>query len=319
MKRIGQTESQLEDPSFTHLLATLIEGRKTLREFYIMARSVAASGKQFNENLEKFCGFTIRSEDVFTKEVEFINKLEENVCSALGRIVNKDLNRLDEAIVQYKSAKLKFDSLHYKTVKQMKKKGITVTVEKADDIMQAHADLPARFETYCSAKLNVRAQRDVILTRLKTKVGDRLEELRLVSDAQHHQLYCRYLKERLTKIVVICTQEPSREELSTLGRGNSFSQHRSHLSVILSKSVGVAGNIEDNESARSYPFMKSLRTEDQKDTEPESSQSTENRTSAVKERDENEGTASVQKHKQNQAQNVIPPGADDSKKHTVEE
>jgi len=311
MKRIGSTESQPEDPIFKNILTTLTEVKQNLREFYNMSRSVATSGKQFNENLEKFCGFGIRSEEVFTKEAEFLNVLEERVCTAIGRIVNKDLNTLDEVIVQYKTAKLKFDALHFKTVKQMRKKGIAVTVEQADDVMLANANLPARLEAYLAAKLNVRMQRDVILTHLKTKVENRLEELRLVSDAQHHQLYCRYLKERLTKTVEICSQELSNEEVGALVRGNSFSHYRSKPSAIVEKSSCLPGlQIAGNEKV----------FEDQKDTDLESLESIENKTQTSKAADKNEGSATaLQKHTQNPAQKVFPPGVDDSKKQTVDD
>jgi len=240
MLKIGQTESQPEDPNFKHLLSILNDVRQQLREMYSTCRSVAASGKQYNEKLEKFCGFGLRSEEVFNKEAEFINTLDDRVCNALGRIVNKDIKTMDEVIVQYKKAKLNFDALHFKTVKQMRKKGLNVTVEKADEVMLSNVDLPALNEAYIAAKENVRSQREVLLTHLKTKIESRLDELREVSNAQHHQLYCRYFKERLAKTIQTCSEEPG-EDVSKLTRSNSFSFYRSTPTVIMERSKSVAG------------------------------------------------------------------------------
>lgn len=300
MLRIGKTESQPEDPKFKHFLFTLDEMKKQLREIYNTSRNVAASGKQFNEKLEKICGFGLRSEEVFTKETEFLNTLEDRVCTALGRIVNKDINTLDDVIVKYKTAKLKFDALHFKTVQQMKKTGITVTVEKADDVMKANPDLPALNEAYLMAKLNVRLQNDIIIAHLKDKVYSRLEELREVSNAQHHQVYCRYFKERLSKIVEICGEEISKEEGSTLARSNTFSYHRSNPPATLPSggtSAGVEsedGNIAGNKGA--YSAGNGLRIEDEKDAEHQSFESDE--ILASKAQDKNDNAALVTKEYQ---------------------
>lgn len=248
MLKIGQTESQPEDPNFKQLLSIINDVKQHLREMYSTCRSVAASGKQYNEKLEKFCGFGLRSEEVFNKEAEFINILDDRVCNALGRIVNKDIKTIDEVIVQYKTAKLNFDALHFKTVKQMRKKGQNVTVEQADEVMLANVDLPALNEAYIAAKENVRSQREVLLTHLKTKIESRLDELREVSNAQHHQLYCRYFKERLAKIIETLSEEPS-EDVNKLARSNTFSFHRSNPTAIMHKSKSVAGAPEAANSA----------------------------------------------------------------------
>jgi len=290
MLKIGKTESQPEDINFKHFLSTLDEVKKQLREIYSNSCSVAVSGKRFNEKLEKICGFGIRSEEVFTKETEFLNTLEDRVCSALGRIVNKDINTLDEMIVQYKTAKLNFDSLHFKTVQEMRKRGITVTVEKADDVMQFNPDLPSLNAAYLMAKQNVRSQCDIILAHIQTKVYGRLEELREVSNAQHHQVYCRYFKERLAKTVELCNEEITNEDASTLKRTNTFSYYRSNPSTVQiagSQSAGIGstnGNITGNNGTRSFAGGNGQRIEHEKDAEQESLES-----------DDNAGVASIAK------------------------
>jgi len=254
--RIGMTESQPEDPEFKHLLVTMDEIKPKLREMYKASCSVAAAGKEFNNDLEKLCGLGFRSEEVFTKETEFLSNFELQVCTTLRRIVKTDIMTLDELIVKYKAAKLRFDSLHFKTVKKMRKNGIIVTVKEADEVMKAHSDLPTFHEAYLAAKREVTSQRDVILTTLKTMAESRLDELQEISEAPHHQLYSQYFKERFASIAEICAAEASKEEISLLVRGNTFSNHRSRPSAKLSRSgsgtlpghqrkeMNVAGNNE---------------------------------------------------------------------------
>jgi len=267
MLKIGQTESQPEDPNFKQLLSVLNDVKQQLREMYSTFRSVAASGKQYNEKLEMFCGFGLRSEEVFNKEAEFINTLDDRVCNALGRIVNKDIKTIDEVIVLYKMAKLNFDALHFKTVKQMRKKGQNVTVEQADEVMLANVDLPALNEAYIAAKENVLLQREVLLTHLRTKIESRLDELREVSNAQHHQLYCRYFQERLAKTIDTLSEELS-EDVNKLARSNTFSFHRSNPIAIMRKSKSVAGapaaaNSAGNQGARPLSIDNDQRKENE--------------------------------------------------------
>jgi len=258
MLKIGQTESQPEDPNFKQLLSILNDVKEQLREMYSTCRSVAAAGKQYNEKLEKFCGFGLRSEEVFNKEAEFINTLDDRVCNALRRIVNKDILTMDKVLVLYKTAKLKFDALHFKTVKRMRRKRKNVTFELADEVMLANVALPTLNDAYIAAKENVQLQREVLLTHLKTKIKRRLDELREVSNAQHHQLYCRYFKERLAKIIATLSEEPS-EDVNNLTRSNTFSFHRSNPTAIMRKSKRLAGapesaNSAGNQGARSPSY-----------------------------------------------------------------
>jgi len=267
MLKIGQTESQPEEPEFKHLLTTLSAAKRELKEIYDDSRRVASSGRKFNENLEKLLGFGLRSEDVFNKDVEFLATLEERVCTALGRIVNKDVNTLNEAIVHYKKAKLKFDALHFKTVKKLRKEeNKTITYEDADEVMEANVDLPDLHEEYVRAKDDVRSLRDVIVTHLKTKVVSRLEELRAVSNTTHHQLYCKFFEDRLKKTVEICSEEPN-EQISTLVRSNTFSHHRS--SIKMQNNHTPAGGQNNDENIESKMVKKSFSSanDDEKDAE----------------------------------------------------
>jgi len=264
MLKIGQTESQPEEPDFKHLLNILDEAKKELKDIYNAARSVATSGKKFNENLEKFCGFGLRSEDVFSKDTEFLGTLEERVCTAMGRIVNVNVQDLNEAIVKYKTAKLRFDAIHFKTVKAMRKQGKHVMVEDANEVMEANPDLPALNEAYLDAKVKVRAQRDLIVSHLKTKVANRLDELCEISNAEHHQLYCKYFQERLQKTIEICSEEPAAEEVAKLARSNTFSFHRNKAKPLImrrhtvndpqSNNKNIAGNL-----GASFPGGNGLR------------------------------------------------------------
>jgi len=254
MLKIGQTESQPEEPDFKHLLSILDEAKKELKEIYDAARSVATSGKKFNENLEKFCGFGLRSEDVFSKDTEFLGTLEERVCTALGRIVSVNVQELNEAIVQYKTAKLRFDALHFKTVKAMRKQGKHVMVEHANEVMEANPDLPALNEAYLDAKAKVRAQRDLIVSHLKTKVASRLDELCEISNAEHHQLYCKYFQERLQKTVEICNEEPPAEEVAKLARSNTFSFYRNKTNRMITRRHTVDDPQSNNKNIAGNPF-----------------------------------------------------------------
>jgi len=254
MLKIGQTESQPEDPDFKHLLSTLDEAKKELKEIYNAARNVATSGKKFNENLEKFCGFGLRSEDVFSKDTEFLGTLEERVCTALGRIVTKNVRDLNEAIVQYKTAKLKFDAIHFKTVKAMRKEGKPVMVEHANEVMMSNTELPGLNEAYLDAKAKVRAQRDLIVSHLQTKVASRLDELCEVSSAEHHQLYCKYFRERLQKTVNVCSEEPAAEEVAKFTRSNTFSFHRNKPNTMLKRSYTVDDPQSSNKNIAGNPI-----------------------------------------------------------------
>jgi len=215
MKRIGMTESRPEDPEFKTLLANLSKFKTELRGTYNTSRNVTASGEQFHKELERFCGLGLRSEHVFFKEAEFLNCLRERVCSALGKVAEKDINTLNDYVVQYKTAKLEFDATYFQTVKRMRKQGGSAALEDKDSVMQANSDLPALQQAYTTSKEMVRSQRDVIVSNLKNKVGERLLELREVSAAQHHQISCQYFAQRLMQVLEIIADN-ARNEPSAL-------------------------------------------------------------------------------------------------------
>jgi len=288
--KIGQTESQKEDEKFIHLLSTLKEAKTLLRDIYNASRAVANSGRKYNDDLEKWLGIGLRSEDVFNKDAEFLGTLEERVCTALGRIVNKDINDLNNAIVHYKKAKLQFDALHHKTVKKMTKGGQTVKVENADDVMNADPELWDLNEKYLESKVQVRSLRDVIIAHLNTDVAGRLEELQGISDAEHHQLYCQKFDERIKKTIEIISEE-SNEEVSKLVRSNTFSHHRSSIpSSKVQRSSTLHGpqkndfTVADNSVAGSFSGYNNMRAYDEKDAEPDSIRSAESSLVQPKER-----------------------------------
>jgi len=215
MKRIGMTESRPEDPEFKNLLAKLSKFKTELREIYSTSGNVAVSGEQFHKELEKFCGLGLRTEQVFFKEEEFINFLREGVCSALRKVAVEDINTLDEYIVRYKTAKLAFDATYFKTVKRMRKHGGSEASESEEIVLQNNSDLPALQQAYVASKEVVLSQYRVMISNLKKRVGQRLQELREVSPALHHQLCVQYFAQRLIQALEIC-DEKARSEQSEL-------------------------------------------------------------------------------------------------------
>lgn len=248
MKRIGRTESTPEDPGFKDLLDGIDKVKSELKDIYISARYVVISGKQYNSNIEKFFGAGLQGEDLFIKESTFLRVMEERLCPALGSIINKELERLSESIVEYKSAKLKFDSAHFRTLKDINKanKGTPVTIDNnSEEIMEANPDLPELKKAYMVSKQNVLRRRDVFQFNLNAKINKKLDMLREASDSEHHQLYCKHFKERLLKTSKTCDGE---FPLGRLKRRGTFSygQKQSVNSMTRAKSESVA-NIRPTE------------------------------------------------------------------------
>merc|ERR1712096_448362 len=148
----------------------------------------------------------------------------------------------------------------------MRKEGQTVEVENADDVMKANSDLPKLHEKYLDAKRKVRSLRDVIVAHLDTDVASRLEELQNISDAEHHQLYCKKFDERLKKTIEICS-ETSNEEVSKLVRGNTFAHHRSKPSGKMNKSYSTLGLQRNSRNAAGNIRARSLSGYEEKDAE----------------------------------------------------
>jgi len=172
------------------------------------SRLVVVTGRRYIDSLAKFCGDRLRGEDLYNKEAVFLRLLEERVCPAIGSLLNKDLAKISELIVEYKSAKLKFDTAYFKTQKDIEKK-TGVPAENDDEVMQANENLQALKDTYVTSKVRVTEQRDVLLSNLDTKLGTTVEELSEASDTQQHQLYCQYIKGKISKTAKMCVKGSS--------------------------------------------------------------------------------------------------------------
>jgi len=202
--RIGRTESSKEDPAFKELLSNVNQLKSELKDMQQSARLVVVTGRQHNDSLEKFCGAGLKGEDMFNKEDTFLRILEDRVCLALGNIISKDVEMLSDSIVEYKTAKLKFDSAHFKTLKNMKKNGDSDSIKNADEIVESNKELSELKDSYVASKAGVFSKVDVLRSHLNTRVSKSLEELSEASDMQHHQMYCQYIKEKLVKTSKIC-------------------------------------------------------------------------------------------------------------------
>merc|ERR1711920_708878 len=113
------------------------------------SRLVVVTGRRYLDSLAKFCGDRLRGEDLYNKEAVFLRLLEERVCPAIGSLLNKDLEKMRELIVEYKTAKLKFDTANFKTQKDVEKKG---SVENDDEVIQVNEDLQALKDSYVTSK-----------------------------------------------------------------------------------------------------------------------------------------------------------------------
>lgn len=283
MKRIGLTESRPEDQSFKSMLDNLRHFKTELKEIWNTSRNVFDSGKQFHEELEKFCGSGLRSEQVFFKETEFINTLGDGVCKALGSLVEKDFNMLNDLIAKYKTAKLQFDAAYFQRTKKMKKLGGPAAVKNEDNVLQTKSNLTALKQEYEASKEMVSAQRDVILSHLEEKVGQLLLELRHVSGAQHHQLCCMYFAQKLIQIAEICSDQASTEPSPLLNatfanrdmfaeRSKSFNdESNSEPSTLISATfTQLIGSRTKNNNvminrAITYPSGNGVRVEDKEE------------------------------------------------------
>jgi len=231
--RIGKTESSQEEPAFKELMANVNLVRSELKDMYNSSRLVVVTGKQYFNSLAKFCGDRLRGEDLYNKEALFLRLLEDRVCPAIGTLLNKDLEMMRELIVEYKTAKLKFDTAYFKTQKDIeKKKG--VSAEDNDEVMQLNEDLQALKDSYGTSKESVTKQRDVILSNLNTKLGTTVEELSEASDTPQHQLYCQYIKEKISKTAKICIEGCSANPF----KGRSKSKSMIAVSPLIEQSVG---------------------------------------------------------------------------------
>jgi len=206
--RIGKTESSQEDPVFKDLMFNVSLVRSELKNMHNSSRLVVVTGRRYINSLAKFCGDRLRGEDLYNKEAVFLRLLEERVCPAIGSLLNKDLAKMSELIVEYKSAKLKFDTAYFKTQKDIEKK-TGVPAENDDEVMQVNENLQALKDSYVMSKERVTEQRDVLLSNLDTKLGTTVDELSEASDTQQHQLYCQYIKGKISKTAKMCIEGSS--------------------------------------------------------------------------------------------------------------
>jgi len=206
--KFGKTESSQEDPAFKELMANVNLVRSELKDMHNSSRLVVVTGKQYFNSLARFCGDRLRGEDLYNKEAVFLRLLEDRVGPAISSLLSKDLEKMRELIVEYKTAKLKFDTAYFKNQKDIeKKKGLSE--ENDEEVVQVNEDLQALRDLYVTSKESVTEQRDVLLSNLDTKLGATVEELSEASDTQQHQLYCQYIKEKISKIAKICIEGSS--------------------------------------------------------------------------------------------------------------
>jgi len=234
MKRVGLTESRPEDENFKTMLENLNQFKTELREIYKISRNVTSSGKKFHDELEKFCGLGLRSEQIFFKETEFLNTLGDRLCSALGTIVGKDFDTLTDLIGKYKTAKLDFDSNYHWTVKKIRKLGGPGAAENEDEIMQTNSNLPGLHQKYILSKDMLCLQRDLTVSQLAEKVGQRLLDLRVASGGLHHQIFCMYIARKLLNIAEIIAEKGSTElsalQTATIASSEIFAQRIKNFS-----------------------------------------------------------------------------------------
>jgi len=231
--RIGKTASSQEDSAFKELMANVNLVRSELKDMYNSSRLVVVTGKQYFNSLARFCGDRLRGEDLYNKEAVFLRLLEERVCPAIGTLLNKDLEKMRELIVEYKTTKLKFDTAYFKNQKDIeKKKG--VPAEDNDEVKQLNEDLQALKDSYVTSKESVTKQRDAILSNLDTKLGATVEELSEASDTPQHQLYCQYIKEKISKTAKICIEGSSANQFT----GRSKSKSMIAVSPLIEQNVG---------------------------------------------------------------------------------
>jgi len=252
--RIGKTESSQEDPAFKDLIANVDLVRIHLKDMHNSSRLAVVTGRQYIDSLAKFCGDRLRGEDLYNKEAVFLRLLEDRVCPAIGSLLNKDLEKMRELIVEYKTAKLKLDRANFKTQKEVEKMGDST--ENDDEMKQVNEDLQALKDSYIASKVRVTEQRDALLSHLDTKLGATVEELKEASDTEQHQLYCQYIKEKISKTAKMCIE----------GSTNPFKPIRSK-SMIMSQSPLIEHR---NAELRDRSFSENIpKDDDKKGTFPE--------------------------------------------------
>jgi len=203
MKRIGMVESRPEDPNFKAILAAMEKLKLEVKEFHFQTYGAAQAGKSYNNSIEHFCGPDIKGEELFNKEDSFISAVQERFHPTLDQLVEVEIPKMEELVVAYKTAKLKFDSTYFQTVKDMKKKEIA-GFDKHEEVLKTDPNLPALQQSYFDSKKEIINQQDVLKGRLENEVNNALLAVQEASNAEHHQLYVEYMKKRIVRTAAIC-------------------------------------------------------------------------------------------------------------------
>jgi len=203
MKRIGKVESRPEDPNFKAILSAMVKLKLELKEFQFQTNAAAQAGKTYNNSVENFCGSGIKGEALYNKEDLFISTLQECFAPTLDNLVTIEIPKMEELVVAYKTAKLKFDSSYFQTVKDMRKKEIGGS-DVFEEVMKNNANLTSYQQSYFDSKREIINQQNVLKGRLENEVSNALSEVQRASNAEHHQLYIDFMMKRVSKTASIC-------------------------------------------------------------------------------------------------------------------
>jgi len=203
MKRIGKVESRPEDANFKAILSAMVKLKLELKEFQFQTNAAAQAGKTYNNSVENFCGTGIKGEELYNKEDLFISTLHECFAPTLDNLVTIEIPKMEELVVAYKTAKLKFDSTYFQTVKDMRKKEIGGS-DVFEEVMKNNPNLTSYQQSYFDSKREIINQQNVLKGRLENEVSNALSEVQRASNADHHQLYIDFMMKRVSKTASIC-------------------------------------------------------------------------------------------------------------------
>lgn len=203
LKKIGKTEEKQEEPIFRAVLFSVTQFKNELKDISFKAHGLANAGTGYNNALEYLCGNGLKGEMLFEKEHKFISCIKEVLCPALSKILETDIPAMDELVVSYQEAKLKYDSIYFQTMKDMTKKGVP-GADDLEEVLKNNANLPTLRQTWMESKKAVICHRNVFKGRLDNDVLKALQEVYEVSDAPHHKLYIDYFKERILITSAMC-------------------------------------------------------------------------------------------------------------------
>jgi len=203
MKRIGKVESSTEDPNFKAILSAMEKLKLELKEFQFHTNAAAQAGKTYTAAIEHFCGSSVKGEKLYNKEDSFVRAIQERFAPTLDHLVTIEIPKMEELVVAYKTAKLKFDSTYSQTVKDMRKKEIAGS-DKHEEVMKFNDRLPVLQKGYFDSKKEIINQQNVLKGRLENEVSSALLEVLAASDAEHHQLYVDFMERRIVRTAAIC-------------------------------------------------------------------------------------------------------------------